>query len=188
LVMDEPTNDLDLETLDLLEDVLSSYSGTLLLVTHDRAFLDDIVTSSLVLTGDGTVREFAGGWSDWKDRVSFGDGAAPAGRGASAASRRSTRNATKPSGTGSASTSGRARATRPRKRSYKESRELEALPDRIAELEQEIERLQHALADPGLYTGDGEKVKALTTALDARQQELDAAFRRWEELEAIPDS
>ncbi|MFW5718037.1 MAG: ATP-binding cassette domain-containing protein [Spirochaetota bacterium] len=188
LVMDEPTNDLDLETLDLLEDVLSSYSGTLLLVTHDRAFLDDIVTSSLVLTGDGTVREFAGGWSDWKDRVSFGDGAAPAGRGASAASRGSTRDATKPSGTGSASSSGRARATRPRKRSYKESRELEALPDRIAELEQEIERLQHALADPGLYTGDGEKVKALTTALDARQQELDAAFRRWEELEAIPDS
>ncbi|MFO7782200.1 MAG: ABC transporter ATP-binding protein, partial [Spirochaetia bacterium] len=125
------------------------------------------------------VREFAGGWSDWKDRVSF------AGAGTPAADRKRAAKVNGGGSDGSASASSRTRTDRPRKRSYKENRELESLPDRIAELEEEIEVLQHALADPALYTGDGGKVKELTSALDARQGELEAAFERWEELEAI---
>jgi ATP-binding cassette subfamily F protein uup len=180
LILDEPTNDLDLETLDLLEDTLAAYPGTVLLVTHDRAFLDNIVTSSLVLVGDGTVREFAGGWSDWKGRVSFAGSGAPSAAGAKRPAR-----AKAGGGEDNAPASRQARSNRPRKRSYKENRELEALPDRIAELEREIETIQHKLADPTLYTGDGEQVKELTASLDARQKELDEAFERWEELEAI---
>jgi len=174
LVLDEPTNDLDLETLDLLEEMLTSYTGTVLLVTHDREFLDRVVTSSLVLAGDGTVQEFAGGYSDWKERARW------------AGSTAGTRAGDSP--TGSSPDSGDRRRERGRKRSYKENRELESLPDRIAELEQGIETLQHQLADPQLYIrsgGDGEEVRQLTVGLEKRQEELARAFERWEELEAI---
>lgn len=208
LILDEPTNDLDLETLDLLEEMLTGFSGTVLLVTHDREFLDRVVTSSLVLAGDGTVQEFAGGYSDWKDRARWsaataagsgsrrgggeargdapgGDGARrggpdPRARGDAAEGRDSAR-------TGGRTTPGAGRTDRPRKRSYKENRELEALPDRIAELEQEIEALQHQLADPELYArsgSDGEEVRTLTAGLQEREEELARAFARWEELDA----
>ncbi|MFW5690021.1 MAG: ATP-binding cassette domain-containing protein, partial [Spirochaetota bacterium] len=187
LILDEPTNDLDLETLDLLEEMLVSYPGTVLLVTHDRAFLDDIVTSSLVLTGDGTVREFAGGWSDWSDRVSFASGAGAAAGAAKAANTRASdaHGGSAQAGSDASEAGRRKPADRPRKLSYKENRELESLPDRIHELEQEVESLQHRLADPELYSGDGSKVKELSAALEERQEELETAFARWEELEAI---
>lgn len=188
LILDEPTNDLDLETLDLLEQMLTTYPGTLILVTHDRAFLDNIVTSSLVLPGDGSVREFAGGYSDWKDRVSFagpGVGKRAPGAVAGRPEAQSRREAQAPPG---GDVGAGSRPERPRKLSYKENRELEALPGRIAELEKEVEALQHRLADPALYTGGGSEVKRVTATLEEKQRELDAAFQRWEELEALGTS
>lgn len=176
LVLDEPTNDLDLETLDLLEQMLAGYSGTVLLVTHDREFLDQVVSSSLVLAGDGTVQEFAGGYSDWKERVRWAN---------DNSTRVSNNRAPRP-----ITEEGRRNRDRPRKRSYKEDRELEALPDRIAELEERIETLQHQLADPELYSsdGDGAKVKELSNSLEQEQQNLELAFARWEELDAIGET
>ncbi len=184
LILDEPTNDLDLETLDLLEEMLVSYAGTVLLVTHDRAFLDNIVTSSLVFTGEGQVSEFAGGYSDWQDRVSFRSPVtAPGKRDRPRKGNAAGGKGAKLGDPGSGPT--HSPADKPRKLSYKENRELRELPDRIAGLEQEVEQRQHRLADPELYTGEGAKVKALTEELDARQQELDAAYARWEELDQI---
>lgn len=180
LIMDEPTNDLDLETLDLLEELLADYRGTLLLVSHDRDFLDNIVTSCLVLPGDGTVREFEGGYSDWKDRVSFGDRPGSAtGRNGGGSNGGGNR--------GGGKEGASSHAVRPRKRSYKENRELEWLPGRIVELEQEIERISNRLADPEIYTGDGTGIKELTASLAARRTELEGAFARWEELDAIQE-
>jgi ATP-binding cassette subfamily F protein uup len=192
LVLDEPTNDLDLETLDLLEEMLVTYTGTVLLVTHDREFLDRVVTSSLVLAGDGTVQEFAGGYSDWADRVRWSTSTTGgSGRGGSPGPRvrdkgATTRSEGDASGDGASSGRGsRPRDDRPRKLSYKETRELETLPDRIADLEHEIASIEARLADPELYKGDGEAVRELTQKLERMRSELDAAFARWEELDAI---
>lgn len=174
LILDEPTNDLDLETLDLLEQMLAAYPGTVLLVTHDRAFLDNIVESTLILFGDGTVRKFAGGYSDWKDQVSFAKNVRAGETDSRAGHTRST---------GRAGPVGH--PNRPRKLSFNENRELEMLPDRIAELERELEMLLHRLSDPAVYARDGGAVKELTIALEAKQKELDAAFKRWEDLEHL---
>ncbi|QEM69725.1 ATP-binding cassette domain-containing protein [Geobacter sp. FeAm09] len=166
LVMDEPTNDLDAETLDLLEDLLLEYSGTLLLVSHDREFLNNVVGSTLVLTGDGTVREYVGGYDDWLRQAAAEAPAAPA--------------VPKP-----AQEKGRPPKERPRKLSFKEERELAALPDRIAALEEEQGRLHATLADPGFYKSAGAEVAAINTRLEELERELTAAYARWEELEAI---
>ncbi|MRR58541.1 MAG: ATP-binding cassette domain-containing protein, partial [Deltaproteobacteria bacterium] len=167
LVMDEPTNDLDAETLELLEDLLIDYSGTLLLVSHDREFLNNVVTSTLVLGEDARVREFVGGYDDWLRQSA--EQAPASARTSLPSPRRKQRQDTE----------------KPRKLSFKEQRELEELPDRIGNLESEIETLHGNLADPELYRTAGDEVGALTKKLETLEEDLAEAYRRWEELEAL---
>jgi ATP-binding cassette subfamily F protein uup len=172
LVLDEPTNDLDLETLDLLEALLREFSGTLLLVSHDRAFIDAVVTSTLVLEGQGVVREYAGGYSDWLRQ-----------RPESAASVE-TRTHTPPASDKPAQSATPAAKSRPRRLSFKEQQELAALPDRIAALETERETTYALLADP-VVLRDGTRVWSLKSRLEALEVELPALMDRWEALETI---
>ncbi|MGD8709185.1 MAG: ATP-binding cassette domain-containing protein [Ectothiorhodospiraceae bacterium] len=166
LVLDEPTNDLDVETLEVLESRLAAFEGTVLLVSHDRAFLDNCVTSVLAFEGGGVVREYVGGYDDWLRQRSTG--AEEAGPRAAAAT----------------ADTPRPRRT-PRKLGYREQQELESLPGRLERLEAEQADLQQRLSDPALYAGDdGDRVAELTAALEKVDAALEAAFDRWEELEA----
>ncbi|HET6545475.1 MAG TPA: ATP-binding cassette domain-containing protein [Rhodanobacteraceae bacterium] len=166
LVMDEPTNDLDVETLELLEDLLADYNGTLLLVSHDREFLDNAVTSTLVLEGRGRVGEFVGGYSDWlRQRTPVVQSSSP-GRRTSAAPR--------PAG------------DLPRKLGFNQTRELEQLPARIEALEARVEELGSAMHEPAFYRQDRAVIAAATDELATIQRALDAAYRRWEQLEGAP--
>lgn len=171
LVLDEPTNDLDAETLELLEDQLLEYHGTIILVSHDRQFLDNVVTDCLVFTGDGSVQEYAGGYSDW--RALAQTGGAPA-----------ERTAPQPS---SATTPSRPRRER-RGLTYRQQQELRELPDRIAALEDELHTVETQLADPEVYRGGGTATPAeLTARLSELQDEVARAYARWEELEALEE-
>ncbi|SJZ36460.1 ATP-binding cassette, subfamily F, uup [Trichlorobacter thiogenes] len=165
LVLDEPTNDLDAETLELLEDLLMEYSGTLLLVSHDREFLNNVVSSTLAINSDGTVKETVGGYDDWLREQQL-EAAPPA--------------AAKP-----AQEKGKPQKERPRKLSFKEERELEALPERITTLEAEQEQIHSTLADPDFYKNRGAEAVTLNARLEAIDAELLAAYARWEELEAL---
>jgi ATP-binding cassette subfamily F protein uup len=169
LVMDEPTNDLDVETLDLLEAMLLDYEGTLLLVSHDREFLDNVVTSTLVLEGGGRVGEYAGGYTDWlrQRREAVSPAASPPKRPA----------APPPAPP-------RPAKERRRKLTFAESRELEGLPDRIDALEREREGLYASLADPA-FLRDGAAVTAAKARLAALDAEIPALTARWEALETI---
>ena len=169
LVMDEPTNDLDVETLELLEELLADYPGTLLLVSHDRDFLDRVVTSTLAFAGDGRIEEYVGGYSDWLRQRTVPDAAAglPAGR-----------------ADGMPAT--RASADKPpprRKLGFKQQRELEDLPARIETLEADIAARTAAMQDAGFYRQPSAQIVAAQAQLAARQGELEAAFARWLELE-----
>ncbi|TCZ88674.1 ATP-binding cassette domain-containing protein [Lysobacter sp. N42] len=170
LVMDEPTNDLDVETLELLEDLLADYAGTLLLVSHDRDFLDGVVTSTLVMEGEGRVGEYVGGYSDWLRQR-------PAPREAPREETRVPARAPTPT---PAATAAPAR----RKLSYRESKELEQLPARIEALEARVAMLTDALGDPAFYTRDAAAITAHNAELAAAQAELDGAYARWAELDA----
>jgi ATP-binding cassette subfamily F protein uup len=172
LVMDEPTNDLDAETLDLLEEMVAEYAGTLLLVSHDRAFLDNVVTSTLVFEGDGCVNEYVGGYSDWlRQRRAIAVAAkTPSPRFAQSAP------AVRPPAGGSA-------AAKSRKLSYKDQRELDAMPAAIQRLEVEQAKLAAAIGDPELFRRDPAAANAAVQRLQSVQQELEAAFERWEALE-----
>ncbi|OZB61306.1 MAG: ABC transporter ATP-binding protein [Lysobacterales bacterium 14-68-21] len=168
LVMDEPTNDLDVETLELLEELLTDYPGTLLLVSHDRAFLDNVVTSTLVLEGDGRVGEYVGGYSDWlrqRPTAVSATAAAPA--------------AAPPAAPAPAAASTVAK----RKLSFKDQRELEQLPARIEALENDIAERTAAMSDPAFFRQDSAAVTAANEALAKTQAELDAAYARWSELD-----
>jgi ATP-binding cassette subfamily F protein uup len=194
LVMDEPTNDLDVETLELLEELLAAYRGTLLLVSHDRAFIDNVVTSTLVLEGDGRVGEYVGGYSDWVRQR-------PAGFASNTQGRRSgeSRNPatlalpetekSKPLDPGFRRDDEQrkidAAASQPvkRKLSYKDARELEQLPARIEALEAEIAARTQAMHDPAFFKQGNEAIVAANAALSALQSELDAAYVRWQMLE-----
>lgn len=166
LVMDEPTNDLDVETLELLEEQLLNYRGTLLVVSHDRAFLDNVVTSTYLLTGDGEVRVCAGGYAEAKklekavkaERDERAEKAAPP------------------------STPPPQPPQAPRKLNNRETRELEALPGKMEALEAEIAEVESALADPSIYAKDNARAVALTARLPVARAELDAAETRWLEL------
>ena len=168
LVMDEPTNDLDIETLELLEEQLLAYSGTLLLVSHDREFLDNVVTSTFVLEGDGTVRSYPGGYADYL--AQRGKTAAPAKETAETpdVQRAATVHVPPPAA---------------KKLSYREQRELEALPERIDALERELADMRAALGDGTLYRTDPARAQALTARLPVAEAELEAAVERWAELE-----
>jgi len=160
--MDEPTNDLDAETLDLLEELVAEYSGTLLLVSHDRAFLDNVVTSTLVFEGEGRVNEYVGGYSDWLRQRR-----APSAKAKSAIPRATP-----------------APPPKARKLSYRDQRELEAMPATIQRLEAEQAELQSTIGDPELFRRNPADATAAMQRLQAVQDELENAFSRWEALEA----
>jgi ATP-binding cassette subfamily F protein uup len=173
LVMDEPTNDLDVETLELLEELLGDYEGTLLLVSHDRDFLDRVVTSTLVMQGDGHIGEYVGGYSDWvRQRPQATEPKQPAAKAPEAA-----KGASKPAD---------APAAMPvkRKLSYKDQRELESLPQKIETLETRIAALTAAMQDPAFFQRDHAAVAAHNAELAAAQAELEHAYARWEALES----
>ena len=177
LVLDEPTNDLDMETLDLLEQLLQDYDGTVLLVSHDRAFLDAVVTQTIAYEGDGRWREYVGGYSDWVAQRA----AAPAAP-ANVAPNVAPNALAKPAAAAVASARADKPAAAPKtKLSFKEQKELDALPDRIASLEAE----QGALTDR-LSTGavSGQDAAKLSTRLGELAAEIDAAMLRWEALES----
>ena len=172
LVMDEPTNDLDAETLDLLEEMVANYAGTLLLVSHDRAFLDNVVTSTLVFEGRGRVNEYVGGYSDWqRRRTAPGPGAV-----AGALSRAAAAVTPAPDAT--------ALRPKPRRLSYKDQRELAALPGKIQALEAEQLELQAAVSEPALFKSDPAGAAAALERLQALTVELENAYSRWDDLDS----
>lgn len=174
LVLDEPTNDLDIETLELLEERLLEYSGTILLVSHDREFLNNVVTSTLVFEAGGVVREYAGGYDDWlRQRPMPADPKESGGARTTAKPKPEKRPAGK---------------DRPRKLTFKEGKELEALPARIEGLEQEQKRLHELMADPEFYRGAGERISRARARIDELRLELEEAYGRWEELESIKEA
>jgi ATP-binding cassette subfamily F protein uup len=164
LVLDEPTNDLDIESLELLEAALQEYSGTLLLVSHDRAFLDNVVTQTLAAEGDGAWKEYAGGYSDYvRQRVA--PSAAPLSRGEASATRE--------------------RGVEVRKKlSYKETRELESLPADIESLEEEQKALFARMHDPEYYRQPPETLRADQARAAEIERLLEEKLERWTELEA----
>jgi len=168
LVLDEPTNDLDIETLELLEALLVDWPGTLLLVSHDRAFIDHVVTSTLVFEGQGRVQEYVGGYTDWLRQRRHAEPAKvePPNQ------ERRTRNPELRT------------ENRPRKPSYKEQGELQRLPAQIDAMEQEQQRLNAAVAAPGFYKESAEKIHQTLARLETLQQELLDAYARWDELDS----
>jgi len=171
LVMDEPTNDLDVETLELLEELLLDYPGTLLLVSHDRDFLDNVVTSTLALEGDGRLAEYVGGYSDWLRQRTMPRQDAKA-TSMDPGLRQDDEQKPAPS----------APAAK-KKRSFKEQRELEQLPVRIEQLESEIAARTEAMNAPAFFQQDSSAIVAANEALATLQTELDAAYARWEVLD-----
>jgi ATP-binding cassette subfamily F protein uup len=169
MVLDEPTNDLDVDTLELLEDLLADYEGTLLLVTHDRTFLDNVVTSTLVFEGQGKVREYAGGYEDWERQ-----------RTPSPLTLRPRRASTALAG----SPPVKNRGDETGKLSYKEQRELEALPGKIEALETEQAQLHALMGNAEFYRQASDKIAATVERLETIKNELDVCYDRWESLEA----
>lgn len=169
LILDEPTNDLDVETLDLLQEILDAYDGTIILVSHDRDFLDRIATTTIAMEGDRQATIYAGGWSDYqnqrKDIVQGYDKAKP-----STKAKSSTDKTTKPDGL-----------------TFSQKHRLEALPSLLEKLEIEIAKLQEFLSDPGLFTREPAKFKKATDGLIERQAALMAAEEEWLELEALAE-
>ncbi|WP_119155008.1 ABC-F family ATP-binding cassette domain-containing protein [Caldimonas tepidiphila] len=181
LVLDEPTNDLDIDTLELLEELLGGYKGTVFLVSHDRRFLDNVVTSTIAWEGDqraGQWREYEGGYEDWKLQ-SQRSAAASAAAQAPAAPAPKAAPAPAPAASAPAAAPG---AAKPRKLSYKEQRELDALPARIEALEAEQKLLGEQLADPDLYRREPQRVAALQARYDEVEMELLELLERWTAL------
>jgi len=194
LVLDEPTNDLDIDTLELLEELLQAYAGTVFLVSHDRRFLDNVVTSTIAWEGDlapGLWREYEGGYEDWKLQKTRAAGlrdaaarsaATPASKGGAGASART--NAASPAAPAAVAPVRTVAAAKPRKLSYKEQRELDALPARIEALEIEQKELGALLASAELYAEDPVRAEAAQMRYAQIDDELLAALERWEALGA----
>jgi ABC transport system ATP-binding/permease protein len=168
LILDEPTNDLDIDTLEVLEDLLLEYDGTLLLVSHDRAFLNNIVTSAVILDGNGNVSEYVGGYDDWHKQIEQIP-ASEIKRRADSALRAESKGDSKPTA---------------RKLSYNEKRELEELPKRIQMLEVEQHGLNVKMKDPAFYKQDGAAITQAVNRLQELHEELSRAYQRWAELES----
>jgi ATP-binding cassette subfamily F protein uup len=165
LILDEPTNDLDVDTLELLEDLLMDYDGTILLVSHDRTFLDNVVSSILVFEQPGLVREYVGGYEDWLIQ---------------------TRQATADDSKTSAPKKGASKkAMVKNKLGYKEQRELQALPEKIEQLESEQQQIEAVMADPEFYQSGDMKIKQSLARLETLQAELARAYDRWAYLEQL---
>lgn len=167
LVLDEPTNDLDMETLELLEELLADYDGTLILISHDRRFLDNVVTSTLAFEGDGRFVEYVGGYRDWLRQRQ------PLPTDAPEISRNAHSNAPPQAPS----------APKPRKLSYREQRELDALPRAIEQLEAEQSALQARIAEPQFYRGAADDVATAVQRLEELGQQLQCSYDRWQELD-----
>ncbi|WP_263772981.1 ATP-binding cassette domain-containing protein [Propionivibrio soli] len=171
LVLDEPTNDLDIETLELLEQLLQDYPGTLFLVSHDRAFLDNVVTQTIAAEGGGVWHEYAGGYQDWADYQTR---------------KKQNDDSTRTPPKLAEAATGSSPKTRPdgnRKLSYKETRELAELPERVAALEQEQKELTRRLEDPALYQSEPREAEKLARRMNEIDDELMVLLERWEELD-----
>ncbi|EKO3413705.1 ABC transporter ATP-binding protein [Vibrio fluvialis] len=173
LVLDEPTNDLDIETLELLEDLLANYQGTLLLVSHDREFVDNTVTSSWIFEGDGVIEEFVGGYHDAQQQRQ------------QVLQSRNAEKVVKAEKVVEESPKTAPSKAKSKKLSYKLQRELETLPVKLEELEAEIEALQEQVNSPDFFGQPVEATQPILDKLAATEQELEIAFERWEELEAM---
>ncbi len=173
LVMDEPTNDLDIDTLELLEEFVAEFPGTLLLVSHDRAFLDHVVTSLLVFEPGGVVRDFVGGYSDWARYRQQSE------------QREQHRRAAPDAPPPPAPRARSAAAASPRRLSHKDQRELAALPERLQDLEAQKARIETELSDPALYRGAPDALQERLQRLADIGNELEAGYARWAELEAL---
>jgi len=165
MILDEPTNDLDVDTLELLEDLLIAYDGTLLLVSHDRTFLDNVVSSTLVFEEEGQVREYIGGYADWLRQRK------PAAASANIDDQTAAKKASDQSGNNK------------RKLAYKESRELTGLPQKIEALENEEQQIQGLISDSAFYDSDKEEIKKTLARLEEIQLELSQSYDRWEHLD-----
>ena len=176
LVLDEPTNDLDAETLELLEEMLPTFSGTVLLVSHDRAFINNVVSSTIVFEGNGEIGEYDGGYDDWlrtrDQRVSIAREAAALVKPLASVSSNA--------GSSSGST---AVSVKLKKLSFKEQRELDELPERIASLEKRQKQLHVEMAAPGFYQSGGDRIAKAAAELDRINEDLADGFQRWEVLE-----
>ena len=172
MVLDEPTNDLDVDTLELLEELLSEYEGTLLLVSHDRTFLDNVVTSTLVFEGDGKFTEYAGGYEDWaRYQRQIPDAPGEINKRAN--------------GVAMPPPADSKRTEKPRKLSYKEQRELKALPEKIEALEVEQSELNARMGEPEFYRQGNEKITAAMARIEAVKSELETCYARWQVLELV---
>ena len=188
LVMDEPTNDLDVETLELLEERIAEFNGTLLLVSHDREFVDKVATSVLAFEGDGQVREYVGGFSDWlRQRPAVAARWRDTTRGAAAGTAVGTEAAAPVNVPPALPITAAVAPVRKRKLSYKDQRDLEQAPVRIAALEAEQTALQARLQDPSFYSLSREESAPVLARLQALAAELPKAYERWEALEAMAD-
>ena len=172
LVLDEPTNDLDIQTLEVLEQKLTEFEGTLIVVSHDREFLDNVVTSTIVFEENGKIREYVGGYSDWLRQghalTETDDPLTEEERKRQVAERRAAR--------------------KPTKLSYKDQRELDRLPAEIEALEQQVAGLQQTIADPGFYAQEQPEIQAVLKQLSDTEAMLESRIERWSELEALKDS
>jgi len=168
LVLDEPTNDLDIETLELLEELVMEYTGTVLVVSHDREFVNNVVTSTLVFEGDAQVNEYVGGYDDWlrqsKERTKKESGAAQ--------KKVTDKKSAAP-----------AKADKPKKLSYKDQRELDTLPVQIEDFENEVEALQNLMADEAFYKQEKDEILKVQNQLEKAQAGLEQCYARWEALE-----
>ena len=177
LILDEPTNDLDIETLELLEEILANYQGTLLLVSHDRQFVDNTVMSSWIFEGNGKIEEFVGGYHDAQEQRAQ----VLQSRGLNVAddivkpTEKVTEEVPKPQPVES----------KPKKLSYKLQRELESLPQLLEKLEAEVDELQEKVNQPDFFNQSSDDTQAVLNRLNATEQELETAFARWEELESM---
>ncbi|MDT8452236.1 MAG: ATP-binding cassette domain-containing protein [Gammaproteobacteria bacterium] len=166
LVLDEPTNDLDVETLELLEELVSNYSGTILLVSHDREFVNNVVSSTLVFESDGVVNEYVGGYDDWL-RQRAEAGVRPASNKAEKPVQKEAKE-----------------KSQKKKISYKEQRDLDALPIKIEQLETELKHLHEQMAEPDFFQQEKDEIVKVQAALQQSEQALAESYKRWEELEA----
>ena len=169
LVLDEPTNDLDADTLELLEEMLMEYKGTVLLVSHDREFLNNIVTSTIVFEGDGRLAEYVGGYDDWLRQRTI----------SSAGETEETKKKEKPE-------KSRPRRKRLRTLTFNEKKQIAALPARIESMEAERAGLYETLAAPDFYRQDGSSIPTIKARIAELDKEIPAAYERWELLESIP--
>ena len=180
LVLDEPTNDLDVETLELLEEVLLTFQGTVLMVSHDRAFLDNVVTSTLVFEGEGKVREYVGGYQDW-----LRQGGSPRLLGVTEnKSGKAELNSAVVAPVAAAPAAAQEAPAAKKKLSYKLQRELEALPGQIEAMEQQIATVEAEMADAGFYQRPAAETTAVIAQLEQLNAELDVMVERWAELDA----